>query len=157
MVCFHSGFFLQPVWCTRVLQWCLDGSGGTWQTVNLLKISIWFINDINYWFGIICNNRSTRKPQLMSFSSIKFLKPDEPATSWLPNTPHSPPIYIEALVVSTGPWNKLLTMAGNSASYAIYSRYNELYTSNDYRLVDNVCEQLFSFSRYNELNISKHF
>ena len=49
-----------------------------------------------------------------------FFKLGELATLCLYSTP------IEVLVVLTRPGNKLSKMAGNSASYIMYSRYNEL-------------------------------
>ena len=54
---------------------------------------------------IICDNKNTERPQLRSFDSVKFLKPEEPTTSWFPTT--TPPSTSELLVVLTKPRNKL--------------------------------------------------
>ena len=49
----------------------------------------------------LCNTQSTRRYQLRPFDSVKFLKPEESATLWLPHPPPFTPI--EVLLVLTKP------------------------------------------------------
>ena len=43
-------------------------------------------------FAAFCDNQNTIRAQLRPFGSVKFLKSEEPATLWLPTTPHPLPL-----------------------------------------------------------------
>ena len=58
------------------------------------------------------------------FGRLKFLNLEEPVTSWLSNTPTLHP-YGSTCGIDQAE-NKLSKIAGISASYPMYCKYNEL-------------------------------
>ena len=103
--------------------------------------------------ALFYDNQNTRRPQLRPFGSVKFLNqstrhyvaphhphpssPSSPFTlrssPFAPHHPHPSPLHPHPftlhpspLAILIRPRNKLSKMAGSSASYPMYSTYNEL-------------------------------
>ena len=93
-------------------------------------------------------NKTTRRPQLRLFGSVKFWNQRNPPLCGSPPPPFS--TFIEILVLMIRPWNKLFKMAGNSASYPVSSRYTELLWISGEMHVSSSWDIII------ELNVSKH-
>ena len=114
----YSGFFLEYVHdCLGGLKIALVGLDRQSFCCKSRHISLVILRiDL----ASLCDNQSTKRPQLRPFVNVKLIKWEQLTSLWLPtNSPSNP---IEASVVLVRPINKLAIMVGNSASYPIYSR-----------------------------------
>ena len=137
-VCFHSGLFIKPVWCPRVLRWPSNGPIFPRQADSWLWFTKRLADEFVHGFSCFVWHVEVKMAPMeviwLFFSKdVSFLH----YTSWLPA--HPPPCRSASGIGYTS--KNYLKWWGKPASYPVYSRYNELlWIAID--LWRNTCRQL---------------
>ena len=128
----------QPAWCPLVLGWPLNDPIFPWQADSRLWFTTWLPDEFGRGFNCVTCGGENVPMDAIWLLLVKTYP--LPTTLWLPAHLTLPPLVT--------PVKCLSKMVGNSASYPVYSRHNELpWIAID--LCWNTCKQLYSFSRYN--------
>ena len=132
--CFHSGLFLKPVWHPWVLGWPLNGPIFPWKTDSWLWITTRLGDEFGHGFSCFVWHVEVKMVPMeviwLFFSEdvafahhLVVSRPPPPPP--LPSPSSTFPPYRSANGIGYVS-KKPSKMAGNPASYPVYSRYSEL-------------------------------